>query len=70
MLLAGEDLEVVADEYGLTRGDVLVACWYLGLYGTRRHRRLWKAWATAAHEQMWHAVDYDRIPDPPIRDPA
>lgn len=69
MLIAEEDVDVVADEYGLTRADVLVACWYLGLYGTPRWRRRWWTWASdVAGPAMWdiRTVEYDAIPDPPI----
>ena len=67
MLLAGEDVDTVADEYGLTRADVLVACWYLGRLGPRRYRRLWAVWAGEAHQLMWRSdsVDYGTVPDPP-----
>jgi uncharacterized protein (DUF433 family) len=68
MLLAGEDMATVADEFGLTRADVLVACWYLGMFGSRRWRRLWRDWAERAGKAMWdvRTVDYDAIPDPPV----
>ena len=70
MLAAGESVATVADEYGMTRGEVLVACWYLGLYGTRRWKRLLRDWANPAGEQMWHCntVNYDDVPDPPLGD--
>ena len=72
MLLAGESLTTVADEYGLTRADVLVACWHQGLYGTPRWRRMWRGWAKTAGEAMWdtRTVDYDAIPDPPVPAPG
>lgn len=68
MYLAGESIATVADEYGLTRADVLVACWYQGRYGSPRWRRLWREWAETAGAAMWNTrtVDYDQIPDPPV----
>jgi uncharacterized protein (DUF433 family) len=71
MLLAGEDVATVADDYDLTRADVLVAAWYQGMYGTRQYRRAWKGWAEQAGQAMWdtRTVDYGQIPDPPERVP-
>jgi uncharacterized protein (DUF433 family) len=68
LIIAGEELAAVAEDYGLTRADVLVACWYLGLMGTRQYRRRWKAWAEDAGQHMWaaSAATYDEIPDPPV----
>lgn len=69
MVLAGEGVATVAYEYDLTRSEVLVACWHAGLYGDKRHRRLWKAWARdVAGPVLWKAEPalYDTIPDPPV----
>lgn len=62
-----EGVAVAAAEYGIGRADVLVACWHLGLSGSRRWRLTWHPWAMRAHEEMWHGrrADYDLIPDPP-----
>lgn len=73
MVLAGEDLAVAAEEYGLTRVQVLVACWHQGLYGSRRLRRRWGTWARdVAGPVLWKADPslYAGIPDPPGRDGA
>jgi hypothetical protein len=67
-MVLNEGVEVAADEYGIRREDVLVACWFLGLYGPpRRFRRLWRAWAEAAGVELWHGDPgrYTEIPDPP-----
>ena len=52
---AGLGLETIRADYGLTRADVLVACWYAARYGTggsaadtRRWRQRWGAWADTA----------------------
>lgn len=66
----------------LTRGQVLVACWYAGAGNVvRLHgrggayvgyrgpwRKRWGAWAAEVHDGLWLSatVDYDVIPDPPL----
>jgi uncharacterized protein (DUF433 family) len=74
---AGESVDRVADDYNLTRADVLVGCWYagmLGLPGERRKvlaatplwRKRWGAWAEKVTAALWSPpVKYDVIPDPP-----
>jgi uncharacterized protein (DUF433 family) len=72
MLSAGESMEGVAEDYDLTRADILVGCWYVGIYGLPESPRAWRKalreWAKDAGQTMWHAsdCDYDAIPDPPI----
>lgn len=63
-----EGVAVAMDEYTLRREDVLVACWYMAHYGSRRWR-FWQAWAQAMVDELWASrpVDYARIPDPPDR---
>ena len=73
-----EGVDVAADEYDVTRGDVLVACWFAGTYGlpgrslalTRTWRDRWGAWAREVHGALWEtsSVDYGEVPDPPARD--
>lgn len=65
-----ESVAVAAHDYDLTRGQVLVACWFLGTQGPRKWRTRWKTWATAAGIAMWdvRTCDYDAVPDPPGRD--
>ncbi len=41
MLTAGETVAVVADDYSLTRADVLLACWFLGRHGPLEWRERW-----------------------------
>lgn len=75
------DVENAMDLYSLSRGQVLVACWYAGAgYPVRLHNRRseykphkgpwakrWGTWATEHHQALWESrsVDYDAIPDPP-----
>lgn len=70
MVWAGEPVDVVAEDYDIDRADVLVACWYMGLHGSKKWRKRWRDWVLTAHERMWWAstCDYTSIPDPPDRD--
>ncbi len=71
-----EGVDVAADVYDLRREDVIVACWYAGLYGlpgarSRRAqpewRRRWGDWAKTADPLLWSS-SYGEIPDPPMHD--
>lgn len=63
---AGEDVDSVAAEYDITRNDVLVACWYAGLYGTRTEQTWLKVWALEWHPLMWRG-EWDAVEDPPVK---
>ena len=75
----GDGAKDVADDYNLTREDILVACWFLGTYGvagrTERSvvgkvwRKRWETWARVNHGHMWRG-DFDAVPDPPSQDEA
>jgi len=56
----GETVEVVADEYGLTRPDVLVACWWAG-----KHEPRFRRWSEEVAGKLWRQ-EYD-VPDPPCK---
>lgn len=60
---AGESLATVADEYDVTREEVLVACWFEGTHGERKWRKRWGAWAEQVHGEFSNSR-YD-VPDPP-----
>lgn len=67
---AGDSVDAVAAEFDLTRGDVLVACWYAARHIPRwRRRPEWRAWVESREVEfaLWHVdtVDYDAVPDPP-----
>lgn len=76
---AGEDPDVVAEEYDVTRADILVACWFAGTYGlpgrrqqlfpTPLWRRRWGEWADGVAKALWQTstVDYDAIAGPSAR---
>jgi uncharacterized protein (DUF433 family) len=61
--------------WNLTRGEVLVACWYAAEINVvrlgQRRRGPWQArwgeWAQDAQGALWKA-DYDAVPDPPTKD--
>lgn len=80
-LWGGDSVEQLADDYGITRADILVGCWFLGTYGTegawwngtKRHSpgRIWlKRWGPWArdHSTLFWLSKFDEIPDPPNRD--
>jgi uncharacterized protein (DUF433 family) len=72
-----EGVDVAAEEYDLTRADVLVACWAAGTYGLPGRRKAlfpvrlwvkrWGVWADEVHQALWSvaSVDYEAVPDPP-----
>lgn len=68
MVMAGEGVVTTADEYGLTRHEVVLACWWEGFQG--RYRRQWKTWADRVHPPLggWEPLDVDALPEPPDRD--
>lgn len=53
--------------YDLTRGQVLVACWYEAEHGT--YRKQWSAWVEEHFTKMWHA-NWKAVPNPPSKDRA
>lgn len=48
----------------ITRGQVLVACWFHATQGSRTWRRRWGAWAKQYEGELWKS-DWDAVPDPP-----
>ncbi len=68
MVYAGESLATVADEYDLSRHEVLLACWHEGLQGV--YRAEWGDWAARVHGPLggWSLLDVDALPDPPEGD--
>lgn len=55
----------------LTRGDVLVAAWFMAMHGSRIWRRRWQAWAIEIAVPLSRArtdEDYASIAWPPSRD--
>jgi len=57
-----EDLE--EDWPGVDRGQVLVCCWYMAEYGTRRWKKRWGEWADSVFGALWHS-DWEAASMPP-----
>jgi len=59
------ELKYLEDNWpGMSRGAVLVACWYMARYGTRMWRKRWKDWLYVAETELWYSR-YDTCPMPP-----
>lgn len=67
MVAAGEDAAVVADEYGRSRGEVLLACWWIGMDGPPKWQKRWRSWAEGAHQRL-ACGEYEKVEDPPIEE--
>ncbi|MEV5819385.1 hypothetical protein AB0L22_09430 [Micromonospora haikouensis] len=74
MVMGGTGVAETAAEYGLTRHQVLLACWHEGLQGV--YQREWKAWAEQVHPTLagWTRLagrdkpaNVNGTPDPPAR---
>lgn len=62
---AGENWRAVADDYNLTRADLLTACWFDARYGVGTEPRAdWLDWWEAYEPALWKAANYDDIPLP------
>jgi uncharacterized protein (DUF433 family) len=64
MVVAGESFETVADEYGLSRREVILACWYEGDQGSYRKR--WRQWA----DQVYYLLAKDDVDLSGVEEPA
>lgn len=54
----------VMKDYVLTRPQVLVACWWAGMYGPKKFKQALGTWALEAHSHLWHSCV--NVPDPPL----
>lgn len=64
---AGDPVNTVADDYSLTRPQVLIACWHEARHNAE-HTAQWAEWLTAAEPAMARPdPDWHQIPDPPTR---
>ena len=54
------------DDYELTREELLLACWWAGLWGPRKWKTRWGEWAKAVNAHLWYGCI--NIPDPPTKD--
>lgn len=76
---AGEPVTAVADDYDVTRADVLVACWYVARHGTgdglglrTKLRAAWQPWLLANESTLagFHGLGPDDADDPPTEGTA
>jgi uncharacterized protein (DUF433 family) len=66
---AGEPLADVAADYGISREQVLVACWHQARHGTQAWRGRWRRWLDDSEAFLWLTnPPYDAIPDPPTKE--
>jgi uncharacterized protein (DUF433 family) len=49
----------------LTRADLMVACWYVGIHTSRTWRKRWGKWAKDAHGFLWDSTRQADCPWPP-----
>lgn len=67
MVWAGEPVHVVADEYDLSRPQVLIACWYETTHG--QYQQQWAVWLGVAGPALARRnVDWATVPDPPSKE--
>jgi len=67
MVMAGEDVTAVADDYSISRHEVLLACWHEGIHGV--YRTEWGRWAERIQPRLggWEPFDPDTEAGPPSR---
>lgn len=75
----GESLQAeILDAYELTRGEVVVACWFVAAHGTWAQRKRWKpwldaVWANTGQDQEtnefhgWWSHQFEDVPLPPTK---
>jgi len=66
---AGGTASEVADQLGLDRQQVIVACWFMVRFAQtdqqrQKWRRRWRAWADE-HEHLIRRDQWHAVPDPP-----
>jgi len=73
-VFAGDSPDEVARDYGITRQQVLLCCWYWGDYEQfartkqgRDVRKRWGAWLKTAHLHFARSLHPSKLDDPPIR---
>jgi uncharacterized protein (DUF433 family) len=70
MVMAGESLATIADEYDLSLHEVVLLCWCAGTHG--RYRREWRTWADRLTPALggWEPLDVEAIEEPPAKEPT
>lgn len=65
MLATGDSAETVCDEYDITRHELLLACWYEGIYGERPEWRHWAETVAGPELAGWvKPLNVDAMPLP------
>jgi uncharacterized protein (DUF433 family) len=65
MVMAGEDVGAVAADYGISRHEVLLACWHEATFGLQRtYRRGWRAWADRIAPKLAGLAPFDPATEP------
>ena len=59
-------IDEVCETYDLSRADVLVCCWWAGMFHTRAWKKRWGEWAQMAFNHLWHSCV--QIADPPRKE--
>ncbi|MEU4476155.1 DUF433 domain-containing protein [Micromonospora sp. NPDC023888] len=67
MIVGGDTVAKVCDEYALTRHQVLLACWHQAI---NDRWDCWRAWAFEVHSVLAFGspAEVDALPDPPAPD--
>lgn len=52
----------------MTDVDILVCCWYVARYGTRKEKQRWRDWLPIAGEKLWSSDTVKDCPWPPRKD--
>lgn len=71
---AGDSVTTVADDYGRSRAEVLLACWWEASAdaNNRKLRKAWRQWHDQHAAPVLSGFDKtrttDQLPDPPSRD--
>ena len=57
--------EEAQDDYGLTREELIVACWWAAHWGPRKFRKAWKEWGERAGSHLRYGCI--NVPLPPTK---
>ncbi len=67
MITGGDTVADACDEYGLTRHQVLLACWHEAVNGD--YQQQWGKWGAGVGHTLAYGgpAEVDALPDPPAR---
>lgn len=68
-IAGGDPVEATGEDFGLTRPQVLLCCWFMAVYGTRLAEdplwdAVWGPWLNE-HYRAMASGDWGQVPDPP-----